>query len=340
VAAPYRDGVFSELQRRLDLHVYLLARDEPGRNWRGRRVPYRYTVVPAIQLPGARTPWYLPLPQWLFRRGYILVAGFGLPALITATVRPRSTLIWSEATAATERGRGRLRTGIRRWLVRRSRGAVAVGHASTSYLQALGAEGVLVLPNVIDASPNDALAIVGGYSSRSSVVLCHVGDWSIAKGADRTARVFEIVRNRFKDLGVPVELVIAGQLLDVPLPRGSEYLGYLPHDQVWDSLRRLSAKFLLLMSQRDTWGFVVAEAMAAGIVPIASVNVGSADDLLTPARPELVVRRDEDAAEVIYRLYVSEEEMASTVAALYKVAQSRSSQWAAERFCSDFGALG
>jgi glycosyltransferase involved in cell wall biosynthesis len=89
------------------------------------------------------------------------------------------------------------------------------------------------------------------------------------------------------------------------------------------------------MSRRDTWGFVVAEAMAAGIVPIASESVGSANDLIVPVSADLVVQRPEDAAATISRLHANQTELASTIAALHQIAQSRTSRWAAECFRSD-----
>jgi glycosyltransferase involved in cell wall biosynthesis len=335
IAAPYRDGVFRELQSMFDVKVYLLARDEPGRSWRERTIPYRYNMAPALQLPGGRTSWYLPLPTWLFQRGHIVVAGFGLPALLTAAARPRSTLVWSEATAATERNRSRFRTRLRRWMIDRSRGAVAVGRDSTAYLQELGATNILMLPNVLDATPISRPSSELANHGRSGVVLSHVGDWSVAKGADLTASIFRILSEHFRSFGTPVELLIAGRIVDVAVPEGATHFGYLPHDQVWDTLRRFSAQFLLLMSRRDTWGFVVAEAMAAGIVPIASANVGSARDLLISVSADLVAQRPDDAAAIVCRLHADQSEMASIIAALHEIAESRTSRWAAECFRSD-----
>ena len=136
---PYRDDIFSELQRRLDTRIFLLADDEPGRGWSGARFRIDTPGCPRLAIRGER-PRYLPLPTWLFRQGFILVGGFGAPALLTALIRPKSTLIWSEATHITEAGRGRRRIRLRRWLVSRSRGVVAVGEASARYLSSRSRE--------------------------------------------------------------------------------------------------------------------------------------------------------------------------------------------------------
>jgi hypothetical protein len=316
----------------LDLNVYLLARDEPGRNWDRRRLPYRYTRVPALQIPGKSRPWYVPLPTWLFRRGHILVAGFGLAALVTAAIRPRSTLIWSEATRVTERCRGRVRTRFRRWMVGRSRAVVAVGQASTEYLRDLGAIDILLLPNVLDPVPNAPIPALRTDSAPSPLVLTHVGDWSVAKGAVAETDVFRLLTEQCRSSGKRVEFFIAGNILDAPVPADATYLGYLPYQHIWDILKRHSVTFLLLLSKSDTWGFVIAEAIEAGIIPLASPNVGSAIELLTPVAPLLVSAHAEDVANTIYRLHGDESRMSSTLSALSEVASSRTSDWAAKCF--------
>ena len=102
VAAPYRDAVFLELERRLHSEVYLLAADEPNRGWGDRPIPYRAVRTPSVAIHGGRRPWYIAMPTWLRRSDYIMVGGFGAPAMVTSLLRPRSTLIWSEGTPATE----------------------------------------------------------------------------------------------------------------------------------------------------------------------------------------------------------------------------------------------
>lgn len=331
--APYRDDIFSELQRRLDTRIFLLADDEPGRGWARRDVPYRYSRVPALAIRGER-PRYLPLPTWLFRQGFILVGGFGAPALLTALIRPKSTLIWSEATHFTEAGRGTRRIRLRRWLISRSRAVVAVGEASTKYLSSLGARRIVVLPNVT-SEPVDG-SVESDIPETSEIILAHVGDWSLRKGADKVTDVFHTLS---RTSGVPVTLVVAGNVIDVPLPEGVDYLGYLPHDQVWQQLRDRSAAFLLLLSRSDPWGFVVPEAMSRGMLPIVSMCVGCARDLVSPIQPRLVVNCASEAADVILALHMNPDARKSLVAQTRALARLRTSHWAADVFCADLKTL-
>lgn len=337
LAAPYRDGLFRELQRLFDVKVYLLAADEPGRRWRRTRLPYTAAHVPALRFPGRQRPWYCPLPIWLGRPGYIVVAGFGLQTILTAIVKPRSTLLWSEATHVTEQARGKLRVLSRRWLIRRCRAAVAAGQASAAYLRDLGARDVVLLPNVIDTPLTRVRE--QRIRSQSTIVLAHVGDWSVAKGADKTSNVFATLAADPDLSGKRVELVIAGHVFDAPIPDGATYLGYLPHANVWERLRDHGAAFLLLLSKADTWGFVVPEAVAAGLIPVTSSAVGSAPDLLAPVDAGLVVESPEGAAAAIKRLIAAPTTLGTTLRALQSVAEPRTASWAAERFSSDLAAI-
>lgn len=339
LAAPYRDGLFFELQRLFDARIYLLAADEPGRRWRARTIPYQASRARALQLPGRHRPWYFPLPTWLARPGYIMVAGFGPPTIITAMVRPRSTLLWSEATHVTERSRGRLRTLVRRWLIRRCRAGVAAGKASADYLRDLGASDVLLLHNVIDSLPEPPDHEHRPDEDNTPVVLAHVGDWSTAKGANAAASVFATLGAEMRRLGRRVELLIAGHIYDLPIPDGAKYFGYLPHGQVWRTMQCHGATFLLLLSTADTWGFVVPEAVAAGLIPIASPAVGSAPDLLDPVDPALVAGSADDAVAVITRLVTGHGMVVSTLRALQSRASARTAAWSVRQFSDDLASL-
>jgi glycosyltransferase involved in cell wall biosynthesis len=345
IPAPYREGVYLALQDQLDARVYLLASDEPGREWSARKVPYRHTMVPALAVPGRKLsggdsarPWYVPVPTWLRRPGFILVAGFGLPAVLTAAVRPRSALIWSpEATLATDAHWSGARVRLRRWLVRRSRACVAGGEASKSYLEYLGADDVLMLPNVAEMPETDECG--GDIDPSGHLVLAHVGDWSERKGADLTAEVFQELKRRLDRSGTRVELVIAGQLLGVAVPEGATHLGYLPRDQLWRQLRLHRAKFLLLLSRSERWGFVVAEAMASGVVPIVSRNVGCAPDLLRSTSPDLIVDSPSEAVSTIEKMHSDPSCFLKIATTLNVLERTRTSSWAANVFSSSLQEL-
>jgi glycosyltransferase involved in cell wall biosynthesis len=342
VPAPYRDGVFRELERHTDLRVFLLARDEPGRGWERGPLPYRSTVVPAVKFPGKTGPWYVPLPVWIFRRGLIMVAGYGPPALLTAVARPRSTLVWSEATAWTERGRGGFRSRLRRWLLKRSRAAVAAGLSSRAYAEQLGATTVITLPNVIDVTPTPSSPPwIGAQADSASIVIAHVGDWSLAKGADLVTRVFDLLGTHCAgDPNVSVRLVIAGHVKgDVPLPADATYLGYLPHVDVWEAVHVHSAQYLLLLSRSDTWGFVVPEAIAAGLIPIAAPGVGCSEDLLLPVAPELVCQNLAQVVTTVLRMQSDRRLRQAILSDLQHAARARTSRWAAKSLMSELSQL-
>jgi glycosyltransferase involved in cell wall biosynthesis len=331
--APYRDAVFAELQRRLPINIYLLAEDEPGRHWAGRPRPYDYTKVPALQLSGRYRPWHIPIPIWLLRRGHIVVAGFGPATMMTAAVRPKSTLIWSEGTPLTETPYNRsMRTRTRRWLVARVGACVAVGEESKTYLESLGAQTILMLPNV--AGYPTAQSIAPFDRRTSKLVLAHVGDWSVRKGADLAVEIFETLRGGCAEVSGGVELLIVGNVFDVPVPAGATYLGHVPEDEVWPLVKAHGAQFLLLMSRVERWGFVVTEAMNAGLVPVVAPTVGSAPDLLAGIRPSLIVGSASEATDLIRALHADNECFRSVLSELFGIARRRTPAWSVDVFLS------
>jgi glycosyltransferase involved in cell wall biosynthesis len=333
--APYRDAVFAELQRRLSVKIYLLANDEPGRHWAGRPRPYEYTKVPAIQLSGRYRPWHVPIPIWLLRRGHIVVAGFGPAAMLTAAVRPKSTLIWSEGTPLTEAPyNGSIRLRTRHWLVARAAACVAVGEASKTYFESLGARTILMLPNVAGYPTAESIATFDRRTSK--LVLAHVGDWSVRKGADVAVEIFKTLRDGCVEVSGGVDLLIVGNVFDVPVPAGATYIGHVPDDEVWPLVHAHGAKFLLLMSRVERWGFVVTEAMNAGLVPVVAPTVGSAPDLLAGIRPSLVVGSASDATDVIRALHADNECFRSVLSDLVGIAHKRTPAWSVDVFLSSW----
>jgi glycosyltransferase involved in cell wall biosynthesis len=87
------------------------------------------------------------------------------------------------------------------------------------------------------------------------------------------------------------------------------------------------------MSRSDRWPLVVAEAMAAGLVPVAS-PVGSAVELLTPISHRLVVSNAAEAVDIIRLLHEDEDAFAQILDAVRAVAESRTSRWAVDIFSS------
>ena len=244
---------------------------------------------------------------------------------MTAVFRPKSTLIWSEATLSTDGGCRGARVALRRWLVRRSCACVASGIESERYLRHLGASTVIMLPNVT-AVPRRRIRGTSITSTR--VVLAHVGDWSIRKGADRTAQVYYGLTDRLSAKGISVELLIAGHVRDVPLPESAVHLGYIASDCLWEDLQSRGAQFLILLSRVEHWGFVVAEAMASSIIPIVSSNVGSGADLLGGATQRLIVDSPDAAIRVVEELHRDPDERARLGASLHSIEGCRTSDWA------------
>ena len=62
-------------------------------------------------------------------------------------------------------------------------------------------------------------------------------------------------------------------------------------------------RYLLLLSKGDTWGFVVPEALANGVIPVVSPGVGCAADVVAPLCEDLIVADTSQALRVIQKAW-------------------------------------
>ena len=302
VPAPYRDAAFAVLTRMTDCRIFMLADDEPGRAWSGRRTPYAFHLVPGAKLRIRGRVRYIPFPSWLIRsrRRTVIVAGFGFASLLTALFAPQRCFIWSEATDATEAGVSSMTTRYRRCLVRRARGAVAVGRLSEQYLRALGARALVRFPNTLGTE-----APAQGHAADSPpMVLLHVGRWSESKGAHRSVAVWRRLQERIDD---EVSLLIAGHQDDVALPEGAEYLGFIQSEDVWSTVMSKQPRLTLVLSDSEHWGYSMHEAMSYGVVPVAHPQVAAATELLGDAEVNLLAESVEEVADISFRLLTDDE---------------------------------
>jgi glycosyltransferase involved in cell wall biosynthesis len=198
-----------------------------------------------------------------------------------------------------------------------------------------------MLPNVHGTQPKRTAAnsTAHGIDQTRSLVLAHVGDWSYAKGADRSTEVVEKLRDKLCKTGVVVQFVIAGHILDVERPPESVHLGYLDSDRLWSELMAYEPQFLLLMSRGDRWGFVVSEAMARGVVPVVTPEVGAAADLVRPLGSHLICNSGAEAADAILSLFGDRTEFERLSNQARSIIESRTSRWAVQEFARGLSRL-
>jgi glycosyltransferase involved in cell wall biosynthesis len=168
--------------------------------------------------------------------------------------------------------------------------------ARATYLEAgVPAEKVRALPLGADLELFSPGAERPAGDGGADLVLLFSGASIHRKGFDLLLQAFDRVRADFP--GVRLRLVgprgDESYLLDRRGMEGIDVLGAIPQPALAAELRR--ADLLVLPSRNDSYGMVVAEALASGVPALISEMVG-AKELITPGKTGWIVPVDDVAA--------------------------------------------
>jgi glycosyltransferase involved in cell wall biosynthesis len=193
-------------------------------------------------------------------------------------------------------------------LARRAAGAVAYGTQSRDYLISLGIapEQVAIGINTVDtAFFAERTAQLRAGQPCQGHVFTYVGYLSTRKNVGLVLKAMRDLRRQRHDF----VLEIVGDGDDRPnLERFVEeeklgdvirFHGYRQRDEIPAFLARSDA--FVFQTDRDIWGLVLNEAMAAGVPCLASPNAGATHDLVRDGVTGFIVDFD-DTAEVCRRL--------------------------------------
>jgi glycosyltransferase involved in cell wall biosynthesis len=303
IAAPYRLPVFNELSALLDhdLTVFFLNVSERRRAWPFHvdEIAFDYQVLGGLQVnvpyQGDTLPLYLgrPLLPRLVRGNYgaVIVGGWNhlecYEALAYCRARHRRFVLWSETPLLGTMPARRIRTAMKRRVVRASDAFVVPGPSAARYLEALGAPAarIATAPNAVDVAWwSQPPPETGGHRLPQ---LLYVGRLVRTKGVDLAIRAFAD-----SALSAKWEFVIAGDgpersALEALAPPSVRFVGACGREE----LRRLyhTASALVFPSRYDPWGLVLNEAACAGLAPVASDGAGATRDLVLDGVNGLVV---------------------------------------------------
>lgn len=175
---------------------------------------------------------------------------------------------------------------LRRWLVRKSDGFLAYGSAARDYLLSLGADAkrIHVAWNTVDADRFLKLPLPRSPLPSEPLRLLTVGYLERRKRIDLALEAIAAASRR----GFDVELEIAGDgteraaletlARELRIEERVRFLGNVPYDAM-PALYEAAHGFLF-PTERDIWGLVLVEAMAAGKACVASVRAGATRDLI------------------------------------------------------------
>lgn len=303
ILAPYRIGLFEEIERRCGrLTVLVLAQSHRQRLWELPAHRIEVEVIPGIQVrtKGGMEPVHLNygLARRLMRLqpDCVLSGGFApgnVEAWVYCRLFKRPFINWGELTLRDSASGSVIRRAVRRLLCGRSDGVIASSTVSRAAYCHYGAEerSAIVAPMPIDVGFFGGAAAdfrrSAGYGAHRDGAswprLLTVGALERQKGYPELFRIYERLLDRFPG----ASLWIAGDG-----SRRSEYelhcrerdwqrvrfLGFLQREQLVPYYA--AADLFVCPSLGDAFGAVIAEAMAANVPVVSSVHAAATFDLV------------------------------------------------------------
>jgi glycosyltransferase involved in cell wall biosynthesis len=243
------------------------------------RLRYRFRHVNGYKDESeVQIPVFLFTELFRYSPDVILTGEFGartLMAVIYGKLRPKTRMIlWATLSQRTEATRGKLRTLVRRWILKRVHAAFVNGKDGEMYLRSLKYAGpVYVIPYVIDAAEFEGPSTVendgrthifyaGQLNERKGIYpfFASLCDWCRAHPG---RRIF------FRVAGSGQEL---DRLQSVTLPSNLEvqFVGFLDRARLAEAYR--AASFYVFPTFGDEWGLVVNEALTSGLPVLGSCH--------------------------------------------------------------------
>ncbi len=304
ILPPYRVPLFNYLaeQPNVKLRVFLCAETEPDRHWNWpSNIQFEYEIdgSPSYRLLNGK-PTYLPFGLieriHRFRPDVIIVGSLGVVGLICwfgSKLLGVPLLLWSEATAISEKYRNRYLTSLRRFLVRNSQAYIGVSSAAAEYFVALGAysKKVQVSLQTLDVEffgqqvekyrkEKENIKKDLGLKGR---IIAYVGNLEFYKGSDLLLDAYFEVLKHVPNINLL--LVGTGSLFTQMKNKTTQavnarvhFIGFKQHQEL--PLYYAISDLFCLFSRYETFGIVVTEAIAAGLPVVCSQFAGASFDLV------------------------------------------------------------
>jgi len=311
---PYRVPLFKALEKRLGrLSIFIFTPMEPNRSWPVQWERLEVKVQRSFTFrsiwrheSGFREPFSVYVPYdtfWLLwrRRPKLVIFGDfgarGLQATVYRLLNPDSRLImWAMLSEHTERGRGRVREMLRRWIFQRVDAAIVKGESGARYVRRFGVreESIFLAPDTIDVASfatertvdtpgtNHRLLYVGQLIERKGLqpVLSTLSEWA-ERNPDHTLELW------FAGEG-PLRQVLESSSL--PPNLSLRFLGPVPYVELPQVYA--DATMLVFPTLADEWGLVVNEAMACGLPVLGSIYSQAVEELVEDGTNGWVFRPD------------------------------------------------
>ena len=304
IITPYTAAVMGELALRSDLTVlFAAARSGRGQDWTVSDLPFHHVIVGGLTRKRAEadlSDYYLS-PRILFELARcsphaIIVGGWSFPtyyATLYARANRRALIIHSDGSSHTEQGLSSLQRLSRRVLVPLVDGFAHNTMPAAARFRELGVrtEQLYFAPHSTNLvpfwnaeRPRDA--------PRSTVRVLAVGRLLPRKGFDRLIASFADAgamnpRLELRLVGTGPERERLGAQARLLGLDSAEFLGFLDQSRLAEVYA--DSDVFVFPSLQEEFGFVLLEAMAAGLPCIASPYAGATHDLIRDGENGLVV---------------------------------------------------
>jgi glycosyltransferase involved in cell wall biosynthesis len=304
--APYTLPVWRELSRSVESLQFLFSTVmESGREWdpgcdglnvhiqrslstvvrRRRSVGFiGFSDDVPIHFPYDTLPWL-----WRLQPDVVISVQLGfrtLQAVIYRLFSRRKSrlVIWADLSEHTEREIGRIRTAVRRLLLRAADAVLVNGTSGARYVLRLGVPSrrIVRAPYTTDMGPFRSIPL--GRTPTISRRLLYVGRLVELKGLEIFLRA--LVRWAETHTGQNCDMWFVGDgpirkyLGQFPMPPtvNLRFIGNVPYTELAQYFAQ--AGILVLPTLEDTWGLVVNEALAAGLPVLGSPYSQAVNELV------------------------------------------------------------
>lgn len=293
LVSPTRHALFEALAQRADLTVLFMARTEEGRGWEQRPslgYPHVFLRGAHLTVPSGGDVDALHLNPGVVaeiaRRRFdaVLCAGYLSPTTWLAFAGARAVgtkfLLWFGTAWPPTGGRARVAAPLKRLIVRGSDRVVAYGDAARTQALALGAKAdkIDIAVNTTDVRPFAAIDPL----QHDCPTALWVGRLVSRKRPDLAVSLFRRLAERVDGL----RCVFGGDGPERAATEAAAHAAGLDAtflgDVAYSELPALyaGADLLVFRGEREPWGLVVNEALAAGVPVLASPGVVAALELV------------------------------------------------------------
>jgi len=293
---PIRNPFFNQLTKveGISLKVLFLSETSANRKWRIEKDKLLYPnkvlknfkfkindgdTFEYIINPFSLIDYFREMPDILITIGWANATNYLF--MFMNLIRNKPFYIWCESTINEQNKRRSLMMPLIRFFVERSKGIIVPGILSAAYIKQIDKNAkIIVVPNSID---NERFYNKRRKGNTNMIKLLYVGRFEKIKGIDNLLEAFKNLSIKYPN---KLELMLVGygpeeSSIKRIIKKYNLNVKMIPFVEPKElPLIYKNADIFILPSLREVWGFVINEAIAAGLPIIVSNKVGSSLDLV------------------------------------------------------------